>query len=97
MLHPLVRRVFSGRSVSKTRDFILDLKWKKPESVGYCLPRMMCTAEKASDDATNSEKTESAEGELSELEKKIKLLEEKDGMITDLEVVDFKFWVFWMF
>ena len=87
MFRSLGRRVFSGRSVSKTRDLIVDFRCKRPESVDQFLPRRLCTAEKASNDTTKGEHTESTEGELSELDQKIKLLEEKDGMINDLEVM----------
>ncbi len=93
MLRPLVRRVFSVRFVSKTGDSTVNFEWKSPRSVGQILPRMMCTAEKASNDATKGEQTESTEGELSELDQKIKLIEEKDGIINDLEVVYFKSWL----
>jgi hypothetical protein len=67
--------------------FTFDFEWKRPGNTGQFLPRMMCTAEKASNGATKSEQTESTEGELSELDQKIKLIEEKDGIINDLEVV----------
>ncbi|CAB3992318.1 grpE homolog 1, mitochondrial [Paramuricea clavata] len=70
MLRPLVGRVFPRRCVYFT---------------GQSLPRMMCTAEKSSNDSTKSEQTVNTEGELSELDQKIKLVEEKDGIINDLE------------
>ena len=51
--------------------------------------RMMCTVEKASDEidgASKSDQTETSEGDVSELDQKIKLIEEKDGIINDLQV-----------
>lgn len=87
MLRIPLLRVSAGRFVSKARDFLADFEGKRPGNFGRYLPRRMCTAEKVNDDPTKGNETESGEGELSELDQKIKLIEEKDGIINELEVV----------
>lgn len=87
MLRPLLKGVFSIRFVSKSRDFVVDFECKKNEGFGNFHRRMMCTAEKQGDDATKGDHQESTKEELSELDEKLKLIEEKDGIINDLEVV----------
>ena len=87
MLRPLVRRVFPSRLVTKTRDATTEFERKMPGKYGS---RMMCTVQRANDEvnsASKSDQTVTSEGEESELDQKIKLLEEKDGVINDLQVV----------
>ena len=87
MLRPLVRRVFSSRLMTKTRDVTIEFERKMPGKYGS---RMMCTVQRANDEvnsASKSDQTETSEGEETELDQKIKLLEEKDGVINDLQVV----------
>lgn len=79
MLRPFTTRVSFSRFLGKSRDLVVNF--------GTTWSRMLCTAEKTSDDATRGgTETESFDGELSELEQKIKLIKEKDGIINDLEV-----------
>ena len=82
MLRPLIGRVFSSHSMAKTRDCMVVFE-------GCFWSRTMCTVEKASDEidgASKSDQTETSEGDVSELDQKIKLIEEKDGIINDLQV-----------
>ena len=82
MLLPVVRRIFSGRLLPRTKLFFVEFNGKNIARTTPCCQRLLCTVEKA-DEGPKSEESE----ELSELDKKVKLIEEKDLLLKDLEVI----------